>query len=270
MYLMSAMENIELHYFHSDNSKYGTEWNGVRRGDDYHRLYFVAEGEAEVKYDENLQVLRAGHSYLFPKTRRFEYRCPKYFRLLNICFLMQLPGSIDVLDVQPYKVEIKQQDPESFARTMAAMGENLHSQQFATQVSLRGQTLSLIAPHFNAQMPASILRRRIAIERLKPALDYIRANITTPIHVGNLCSLVNMSRSHFAKVFTETFGVSAQDYIRQLRIEQVKVMLRNQADPIANIADDFGYSSASHLTHEFKIHTGYSPKDYRNMKQFYG
>lgn len=260
---------LHIDIFHSDNSTYGTEWNGVRLNDDYHRLYFIAEGEAEVTYNETTQKLVAGHTYLFPTTTLFRYACPSHLRLLNVCFKMTLDNGLDALDLHPFHVIVPAMDMTTTLNKMVEIDALVQKRSFAHQLSIRGQILTLLGPHFQASDTEKLRKRRKDMKRLAPALRYIEQNLETGITVADLPRLAAMSRSYFAKKFTMTFGMSPQDYIRKQRIELVKRELRLSSQPISNLAEDLGFSSASHMSREFKHHTGYTPKQFRAFDRFF-
>lgn len=267
--LSTPIGTLHIEFFHSDNSVYGHEWNGVRRNDDYHRLYFIAEGEAEVTYNDITQTLTAGRTYLFPTTTRFVYSCPSHLRLLNVCFKMTLDNGLDALELHPFHVAVHTMDMTTTLHRMTEIDALLHKPSFAHQLSIRGKILSLLGPHFQAADTDQLRRRRSDMKRLAPALRYIEQNLKTGVRVADLPKLAAMSRSYFAKKFALTFEMSPQDYIRKQRIELVKRELRLSSQPISNLAEDLGFSSASHMSREFKQHTGYTPNKYRAHDRFY-
>lgn len=263
------MEPIHFEIYHSDNSDYGTEWRGVRLNDDYHRLYLIAGGEAEVVYDGNARTLLAGHTYLFPTTRRFEYRCPSRLRLLNVCFKMTIDDGIDLLDLHPWAVEMPAVDMAGTLEAMTKIDAWVAKPSFAQQFALRAEIMALLSPHFRARETEQDRRRRKDVKRLAGVLRHITDNLKDGIKISDLPGIAGMSRSYFSKKFLATYGQSPQDFIRKQRVELVKRELHTSHLPLAVLAEDFGFSSASHLTREFKTHTGYTPKDFRELDRFY-
>lgn len=265
-----SITSVRIDFFRTDNTLYGTEWNGLRLHDDYHRLYFASEGNAKVVYNGIEQTLVAGHTYLFPPTRSFKYSCPERLWLLNVCFKMTLASNIDVLDIHPWWVELRSPDPELTRRRMAEIGERLNSASFSDQLRIRGILMDLLSPHFfRAEITEDIRRRRRDIQRLQPAVNAIHADPTCTVKVSDLPTMVNMSRSYFARKFRDAFAMSAQEYVRNHRIELVKHDLRATNLPIAIIAESYGFSSPSHLTMDFKKITGESPTEYRSRGTFF-
>lgn len=260
---------LEFSIYHSDNASYETEWNGLRLNDDYHRLYFIRSGEAEVVYNDIPLTMRAGHTYLFPTTRSFRYSCPESFHLLNVCFKMTLQGGLDILSLHPWRLDVEVVDHAATLKAMEEINDLILDRQLATQIALRSLIMQLVSPHFDTPETERDRLHRRAVQRLAPVLRHIGQNVTGTIRISQLAQLAGMSRSHFSRRFTETFGLSPQEYVRKQRIERVKLELHHSHLPLAVIAEDFGFSSASHLTREFKQHTGYTPNQFRHLENHF-
>jgi len=71
-----------------------------------------------------------------------------------------------------------------------------------------------------------------------------------------------MSRSTFALRFKETVGVSPMEYLTRWRMLLAGERIANTSDSISEIAQSFGYESASAFTKAFKKIMGCSPRQY--------
>lgn len=94
-------------------------------------------------------------------------------------------------------------------------------------------------------------------------VDYIRANLTSNISVTELAGLVQMSPSHFARVFKASFGVTPYRFVMQERVEGAKAMLATTALSGSQVATAFGFASQSHFVKVFRQVTGVTPKQYQ-------
>ena len=65
---------------------------------------------------------------------------------------------------------------------------------------------------------------------------------------------------YLAKVFSEEKGITPQQYIIIRKIEKVKELLRKNQLNVAEIAHKLHYSSAGHLSNQFKKVTGFTPR----------
>jgi len=94
-------------------------------------------------------------------------------------------------------------------------------------------------------------------------VDYIRANLTSNISVTELADLVQMSPSHFARVFRASFGVTPYRFVMRERTEAAKDMLASTKVSASQVAMAFGFSSQSHFVKVFRGFTGVTPKQYK-------
>ena len=63
--------------------------------------------------------------------------------------------------------------------------------------------------------------------RLQPVIDYISLHYSDNIKNDTLAALAGMSTVYFRKQFTDLFGISPIAYIKNLRIEKAKEMLKS-------------------------------------------
>jgi AraC-like DNA-binding protein len=71
------------------------------------------------------------------------------------------------------------------------------------------------------------------------------------------------SPSHFRALFTEYYGIQPGQYIRRLRINEAKQLLRETRKPIKQIALELGYADPVSFHRSFTSATGQTPATYR-------
>ncbi|WP_053070334.1 helix-turn-helix transcriptional regulator [Alkalihalobacillus pseudalcaliphilus] len=105
---------------------------------------------------------------------------------------------------------------------------------------------------------------------LYPAFRKLRLSLLTQCERNwttlELCRYVHLEKSQLYAYYKRFFHISPKTDLLNARINKAKQMLVNQAITIAHIAENCGFSSASHFSRTFKSHTGLSPKDYRENK----
>ena len=99
--------------------------------------------------------------------------------------------------------------------------------------------------------------------RLSKALECIIEDPGQPYTLESLAGLCTMSRSAFAAQFMESFGRSAMDFVKEVRLRAAARMLIQTDIPIKTICTKVGYESRSHFTHTFSAFFGSSPSEYR-------
>lgn len=76
--------------------------------------------------------------------------------------------------------------------------------------------------------------------------------------------------TYLAKVFSEEKGITLQQYIIIRKIEKVKELLLYNQLNVAEIAHKLHYSSAGHLSNQFKKVTGFTPRQFKQVSQTRG
>lgn len=84
-------------------------------------------------------------------------------------------------------------------------------------------------------------------------------------HLPNqvLAALAGLSVRAFERRFLQSFHVTPQHYIRKLRVRMACRALVFTDKPLAEVAIEAGFADQSHLGHEFRKHTGRTPRGYR-------
>lgn len=101
-----------------------------------------------------------------------------------------------------------------------------------------------------------------AVESIKQAFSYIRAEYASPISLDDIAKHVHMSKSYFCHLFSEIVHMSPFEYILSLRIQSSCRMLQSSALPIGEIAQKCGFNSFSYFSKTFRNAMGCTPRDY--------
>ncbi|MRG48002.1 helix-turn-helix domain-containing protein [Chitinophaga sp. SYP-B3965] len=96
-------------------------------------------------------------------------------------------------------------------------------------------------------------------------LVHIRQHINNPekLRVGHLAASFNLSANYVGEYFRKFTGESLQHYITQYKIKLVQQRLAYSTLTVSQIADELGFTDESHLSRQFKKHSGVSPVEYR-------
>ncbi len=100
--------------------------------------------------------------------------------------------------------------------------------------------------------------------RVAKILDYLDKNYTKQPSLAELGKIVNLSPTHFQKVFTTFVGVSPKKFLQALTIEHAKkVLLETQSSFETTL--QLGLSSTSRLHELFVKVTSVTPKEYKTL-----
>lgn len=103
-------------------------------------------------------------------------------------------------------------------------------------------------------------------ELIRPAIEYIHANLAEPITIDALAQITHLSKSYFMGQFRKAAGVGAIEYINQLRIKRACHLLTDTAKSVAEIAFACGFRNLSNFNRQFRGYVSCTPGEYRRME----
>jgi AraC-like DNA-binding protein len=83
------------------------------------------------------------------------------------------------------------------------------------------------------------------------AKDFVDARYAEPITVEDLAAAAGLSRAHFSRMFTKTFGESPRAYLQSRRLERAAALLRYTDRSVAEICVMVGLQSIGSFTSSF-------------------
>ncbi len=107
----------------------------------------------------------------------------------------------------------------------------------------------------------------VLIRRMEIFLSYIEAHYKEPISLEELARSANVSKSECLRCFKQTLSITPYNYLLEYRLLQAASLLENTQLPISDISSSVGFNQLSHFGKNFRIKTGYTPRDYRKWKQ---
>jgi len=116
--------------------------------------------------------------------------------------------------------------------------------------------------HANApcQIPRPSTRGEAAVSM---AVRYMDEHFTEPIRIEQVAAMVFLSPDRFTEVFAAVMGRTPRDYLRHLRLERAKTLLRETDRKITDIAQEAGFREVAYFTRVFRTMTGTTPSAYR-------
>lgn len=98
---------------------------------------------------------------------------------------------------------------------------------------------------------------------IQKAINYIREHCQEEISLTSVADYVRLNPNYFSRFFKEETGCSFVDYLKKLRIEKAKELLRTSNLKIYEICEALGYQSVQYFSTLFKNMVGVTPQEYR-------
>lgn len=108
-----------------------------------------------------------------------------------------------------------------------------------------------------------LLDNNYNIPRLSTVVRHISNSIRT--NINELADIACLSEKQFCRVFSEYIGTTPKDFLRIIRLQRtLSILQHNPKIGFAQLSYECGYTDQSHMIKEFRLFTGYTPKEYLN------
>src|SRR5712672_4237590 len=134
------------------------------------------------------------------------------------------------------------------------------------------ETLSLVLMHElfrlerTAPATARPVRGGLPEWQQKRVVEFIEEHLAEQISLTALAELADLSLYHFARAFTQSFGVPPHRYHMARRMDQARSLLQKSALSVTQIGIRIGFRETSSFTRAFRRFTGLAPTEYRRHR----
>ncbi|HZO88374.1 MAG TPA: AraC family transcriptional regulator [Chthonomonadaceae bacterium] len=98
------------------------------------------------------------------------------------------------------------------------------------------------------------------------AVRYMDEHFTEPLRIEQVAASVCLSPDRFTEVFSKVMGRTPRDYLRYLRLERAKTLLRATDATVTEVAQQSGFGEAAYFIRVFRTTLGLTPGAYRKGK----
>lgn len=106
---------------------------------------------------------------------------------------------------------------------------------------------------------------RVYSAGVRKVIQHLNNHWQDHITLSKLVSVSGTSGSFLKTHFKREVGMTPMEYLRFLRVEHSKQLLRESKIPITNMAFQCGFATSQHFATVFKRLTGLTPHDYRHQ-----
>ncbi len=144
----------------------------------------------------------------------------------------------------------------------ALTGDDFHRSAYAETLGLlavfEANRLQFPTPAFAIPDSGALSVRQERLVR-----EYVAENLRGPLSLAEVAGVAGLTRFHFSRGFTRTFGISPHAYILRTRIDRAKTLRGQTRLPMARIARELGFNTQNHFSAVFRSKVGCSPSQYR-------
>ena len=95
--------------------------------------------------------------------------------------------------------------------------------------------------------------------------QFIHENLDKPLGNEALAKMTRLSASHLRFLFRNSFKMSLGNYVRKVRMDKARLLLRDPGLSVEEIAGRLGFGSVFSFSHCFKREEGLPPSEYRRQ-----
>ncbi len=129
-----------------------------------------------------------------------------------------------------------------------------------TRQQLKGKLMTVQQMADKVDTPEVKGNDAVLMERIMKAINKNLAD--SDFNVDMLTQEVGISRSQLHRKMKEMTGISASEFIRNIRLEQAARLLKEQKINVTQVAYTVGFSNLAHFSTIFRKHFGVAPSEY--------
>lgn len=103
------------------------------------------------------------------------------------------------------------------------------------------------------------------IRNLRKTVTVMKNDLAAYPTGEELAQIAGMSTARYQLAFRKYYGTTPYEYLKELRLNQALILLKNSDYGIATIAAKVGYHNSGHFAKLFKKAYGLGPREYRNL-----
>jgi AraC-like DNA-binding protein len=120
----------------------------------------------------------------------------------------------------------------------------------------------VVLGHLATAKHGALLSARASSALARRVQQVLRDELGHEGAIGALATALGASRFSLIRAFKSTYGLTPEDFRRQLKVQRARAGLRG-TEALAGIAARAGFADQSHMTREFLRFTGLTPGRYR-------
>lgn len=100
--------------------------------------------------------------------------------------------------------------------------------------------------------------------QIQDSCNYIQIHSAEKLSIADIAAQVGYAEYYFSKKFKKEMGISVKDYIKKIKVERAKIILRSETISIQEISEALSFGTQSYFAETFHKFTGMTPGEYRS------
>jgi len=100
--------------------------------------------------------------------------------------------------------------------------------------------------------------------QIQDSCNYIQIHSAERLSIADIAAQVGYAEYYFSKKFKKEMGISVKDYIKKIKVERAKIILRSETISIQEISESLSFGTQSYFAETFHKFTGMTPGEYRS------
>lgn len=266
---LELANGIETEYLRILYYTFDKNYSDTYRSYEYKRLCTIVDGEKNVRINDRESFTYDSSQYmLLPPNSSVEMKIEKPTKALVLELNEDLINNVSEkisYDLDFDITKIKMEQPFFSAnnelielttkRIVETANQDTSHKEFLLDLYAQEITYSLLNTKGAQEILSSDLNNPI-----KRSIQIMKANLKNNITVSEIAYKLNMSLPNYSSKFKKLIGMTPNDYLKNLKLDEAKRLLRTKS--VTEVAYDLGYENISHFITLFKKKFGLTPKQY--------
>lgn len=115
---------------------------------------------------------------------------------------------------------------------------------------------------YYARCISELIKQNLREFSLNPSEDKLET-----LTMAYIANQLNISTGYLLVIFKSVYNTSPKSYLNHLKFNEAKLLLGQPNISLSEIGERIGYRNVSHFSRQFKLWSGISPNEFRNILQ---
>jgi AraC-like DNA-binding protein len=246
-------------------------WNGLQRGGGYAIFQYTLSGKGAIRYGDKLYTLTKDTAFLVTIPGDHEYYLPDdseewefLYVVINGRDALNHCASLSEKLGPVLSVKEAQSPLQSLSKLYADIYRNPQLDKYTISSQLYELLMEL---HRIADGQEGTRAGDDLPQSIKDAIRLMKRQFAQSLSTDDMAAAAGLTKYHFCRHFQKKTGLSPNQYLRKIRVEQAAWLLRHTNKTVEVIANETGFEYANYFIKVFRSFVGATPMEYRLGKQ---